>query len=106
MPGLQFFLGLEPVFLRRPFRTASGAPNIVGKRRDGLLVSLLNARIGTMFHGNLLVVLLREPKGLVGALKTLSGLLMPGQVNFLSVPLGAGAMRMGRSVAALGGYLL
>ena len=59
-----------------------------------------------MLHGNVLMVLLRKLKGLLGVLKTLSGFLMPGQVIFLSVAFGGGAMRLGGNFAAFGGYLL
>jgi|ERR1035437_1441675 hypothetical protein len=104
MPGSQCFHGAEPIFFRRPFRTAPALPKFISECGDVLLFGFVNGSVGAM--PVLLMLLLCLQVSLVGVLKALSGAFMSSQVIFFSVVFGAGTMGVGSKVMVLKSYLL
>jgi hypothetical protein len=92
--GPQFFHGMEPVFLRRSVRTASGLPEFMSEGGDVLMPE----RGDAMSHGSRLSML----RSVLGVLEGLPGMLLSSQVILLSLLL-ANTVDMGGFVVQFGG---
>jgi hypothetical protein len=90
-PESQSFRGVKPILLRRPFRTASGFPELVSQCRN-IVVSEWGKAVRVLM-------------GILGMFQSLPGMLVPGQVVLLSMLLGS-PVDMGGAVVQLGSSLV
>jgi hypothetical protein len=98
----QFLSGMEPVFFRRSFRTASGLPQFMSHRCD---LPVPNKR-AVMFLRSVPMRILGVHVSFFGVFKRLSGKLLPGLVFLLVMGYRGAPMRLGSNVVQLSGALM
>jgi len=94
--GSQLFGGTKPIYLRRPFGTASGLPERMGQCRDFVVSEGCDAMSGHRLGH--LVRLFRMLEGLPGMLVSTEMFLLP--------PFFTGAVGVGGEVVQLGSPLM
>ena len=98
----QFLHGMEPVFLRRSLRTASGLPERISQRRDVLVPKDREAVF--VYSGP--VRFLGMLVSLLGVLQSLPGALLPGLMILFLMGFRSTTVSVGGTIVQLSGPLM